>query len=78
MSLVEHVGAESLVAVSLSHAQTLHDEEGNAGADVMVTVPGYTDLRAGDAVTVGLDLAQAVLFDAATGRNLAQAPRQVQ
>uniref|UniRef100_UPI000D372882 ABC transporter ATP-binding protein n=1 Tax=unclassified Variovorax TaxID=663243 RepID=UPI000D372882 len=78
VSLVEHVGAESLVAVSLAHAQTLHEEEGNAGADVMVTLPGYTDLRAGDAVVVGLDLAQAVLFDADTGRNLALAPRQVQ
>lgn len=78
VSLVEHVGAESLVAVRLTQAQTLHEEEGNAGADVMVTLPGYTDLRAGEAVVVGLDLAQAVLFDAATGRNLALAPLQVQ
>ncbi|WP_431513847.1 ABC transporter ATP-binding protein [Variovorax sp. DAIF25] len=75
IALVEHVGAESLVAVALTEARTLHDEEGAANADLMVTVPGYTDLANGDPVAVGFDAAQAVLFDAATGRNLAAAPR---
>ena len=75
IALVEHVGAESLVAVALTDARTLHDEEGAANADLMVTVPGYTDLANGDPVAVGFDATQAVLFDAATGRNLAAAPR---
>jgi len=75
IALVEHVGAESLVAVTLTDARTLHDEEGAANADLMVTVPGYTDLANGDPVAVGFDVTQAVLFDAATGRNLAAAPR---
>lgn len=73
VALVEHVGAESLVAVALEQARTLHDEEGAASAELMVTVPGYTDLAVGDSVSVGVDAAQAVLFDATTGRNLATA-----
>src|SRR5690606_26250362 len=42
VSLVEHVGAESLVAVSLDNATTAHDEEGLAPNDVMVTMSGYS------------------------------------
>jgi multiple sugar transport system ATP-binding protein len=60
--LVEHVGAESIVSIRLDHAKTAHGDDGIAGDEVMVVEQGYSDLRAGQAVRVGLDLAEAVLF----------------
>jgi len=60
--LVEHVGAESLVSIRLDNAKTAHSDEGVAGDEVMVSEPGYSDLRNGQAVRVSLDLSEAVLF----------------
>jgi multiple sugar transport system ATP-binding protein len=71
VSLVEHVGAESVVAIQLDAAQTAHDEEGAVPGEIMVTVPGYSDLKPGDAVGLVPDLAEAVLFSRETGRRLA-------
>ncbi|ACL60509.1 ABC transporter ATP-binding protein [Methylobacterium nodulans] len=70
VSLVEHVGAESVVAVKLSQVRTAHDEEGAVPGEIMVTASGYSDLKPGDAVTVGLDLSEAVLFSRSTGVRL--------
>ena len=73
VSLVEHVGAESLMAVSLKTARTAHDEDGTTPDEVMVTLPGYSPLKAGQPVALQLDLSEAVLFSTQTGENLAPA-----
>jgi len=70
VSLVEHVGAESVVAVKLSHASTAHDEEGAVPGEIMITTQGYSDLEPGDQVSVVADLSEAVLFSRATGERL--------
>jgi multiple sugar transport system ATP-binding protein len=67
--LVEHVGAESIVSIRLDNAKTAHSDEGEAGDEVMVAESGYSDLRAGQAVRISLDLGEAVLF-APDGRRL--------
>ncbi|POR49256.1 ABC transporter ATP-binding protein [Bosea psychrotolerans] len=70
VSLVEHVGAESVVAVKLSHAATAHDEEGAVPGEIMITTQGYSELKAGDPVSVVPDLSEAVLFSRSTGERL--------
>ncbi len=70
VSLVEHVGSESSVAVSLHTARTAHDEEGSAPDEMMMVLPGYSPLRAGQDVALVPDLGEAVLFSAQTGQNL--------
>ncbi len=71
VGLVEHIGAESLVAVKLKHAATAHHEEEQEQSGVMATTPGYSDLQVGDAVAVGANLSEAVLFSPQTGAQLA-------
>jgi multiple sugar transport system ATP-binding protein len=73
VSLIEHVGAESSVAVSLRTARSLHDEEGSAANEVMLVLPGYSALRAGQDVALFPDLSDAVLFSAESGQNLVPA-----
>ena len=73
VTLMEHVGAESLAAVSLAVARTANDEEGAAPNEVMVVLTGYSPLRTGEAVTLSIDLTDAVLFSAQNGQNLALA-----
>jgi multiple sugar transport system ATP-binding protein len=73
VSLIEHVGAESSVAVSLRSARSLHDEEGSAANEVMLVLPGYSALRAGQDVALFPDLSDAVLFSAESGQNLVPA-----
>ena len=70
VNLVEHVGAESVIAVKLLHATTAHDEEGAVPGEIMITTQGYSDLRQGDSVSVAVDLSEAVLFSRATGAQL--------
>ena len=67
VTLVEHIGAESLVTVRLLQARTGHLEEGGTLEDVMATTPGYTDLAPGQQIGLKPDLAEAVLFSVATG-----------
>ncbi len=45
VNLVEHIGAESVVAVRLDGVRTAHDEEGVVSGEVVVTVPGYSGLK---------------------------------
>ena len=40
----------------------------------MITAPGYSELAPGAAVTIGLDLSEAVLFSAETGQRLSGEP----
>jgi multiple sugar transport system ATP-binding protein len=68
--LVEHIGAESVIDVRLDRAATAHREEGEGRNEVMITVSGYSDLRAGDAVGVSVDLRETVLFDPASGTRM--------
>ncbi|MGG5819101.1 ABC transporter ATP-binding protein [Falsiroseomonas sp. HW251] len=68
--LVEHVGAESLIAVRLVEAKTAHLDEGDVRDEVMVTVAGYSDLQPGQRVGLGVDLAEAVVFRGADGRRV--------
>ncbi|KRD99984.1 sugar ABC transporter [Bosea sp. Root381] len=70
VSLVEHVGAESVIAVGLAQARTAHEEEGEVAGEIMVTASGYSDLARGKPVTVGLNLSEAVLFSAENSRRL--------
>ncbi|KDR88402.1 sugar ABC transporter [Agrobacterium sp. TS43] len=69
VTLVEHIGAESVIAVTLSNARTAHREEGELDA-VMVTEQGYTGLKVGDPVSLAFNLDDAVLFSAETGLRL--------
>jgi multiple sugar transport system ATP-binding protein len=71
VSLIEHVGSESLAAVSLKTTRTANDEEGATPNEVMVVLPGYCALAAGESVALQVDLGEAVLFSAQTGQNLA-------
>jgi multiple sugar transport system ATP-binding protein len=72
VALVEHIGSESLIAVRLTHAETAHvaEEEDQAQSGVMATTPGYSDLKVGDPVSLGITLANAVLFSPANGERL--------
>jgi len=70
VALVEHVGAESVIDVRLDHATTAHREEGEGRNEVMITESGYSDLRANDAVSVAVDLTDAVLFSPDSGLRL--------
>jgi multiple sugar transport system ATP-binding protein len=74
VGLVEHVGAESIVAVRLAGVRTAQEAEDGLSDTVMVTVPGYSELRAGAPVHVAVALDEAVLFDRATGERM-RAPR---
>ena len=70
VALVEHVGAESVIDVRLDQATTAHREEGEGHNEVMITESGYSDLHANDAVSVAVDLAEAVLFSPESGLRL--------
>ena len=70
VALVEHVGAESVIDVRLDHATTAHREEGEGRNEVMITESGYSDLHANDAVSVAVDLSEAVLFSPESGLRL--------
>jgi multiple sugar transport system ATP-binding protein len=70
VALVEHIGAESLVAVKLRHAETAHEEEEQGQSGVMATTPGYSALQVGDPVAIGVTLDDAVVFSAQTGEQL--------
>jgi multiple sugar transport system ATP-binding protein len=70
VALVEHIGAESLIAVRLTHVRTGHAEEGNGEDEVMATSPGYSDLKPGDKVGLLPDLSESVLFSVETGLRL--------
>jgi len=73
VALVEHIGAESLLSVRLAQARTAHEEEGMSHDEVMATAPGYSDLEPGARVGLRPDLADAVLFSAESGKQLAAA-----
>jgi multiple sugar transport system ATP-binding protein len=70
VALIEHIGAESLVAVRLKHAETAHEEEEQEQGGVMATTPGYSDLKVGDPVSIGVNLSEAVFFSSQTGERL--------
>jgi multiple sugar transport system ATP-binding protein len=67
VALVEHIGAESLVALRLDQARTAHEED---QSEVMAVVQGYSELQPGQAVSLALSTEAAVLFDAASGQRL--------
>jgi multiple sugar transport system ATP-binding protein len=37
---------------------------------VMATTPGYSDLKVGDPVSIGVDMSEAVFFSSQTGERL--------
>jgi multiple sugar transport system ATP-binding protein len=67
--MVEHIGAESVIAVKLDNARTAHHEEGELDA-VMATQSGYSKLSIGDAVTLSFNLTEAVVFSVDGGERL--------
>jgi ABC-type sugar transport systems, ATPase components len=67
--MVEHIGAESVIAVRLDGARTAHESDESMDA-VMVTVPGYAEFTVGETVFLTPDAAQGVLFSAKTGERL--------
>ena len=70
VSLVEHVGAESIITIRLDCAKTIHDRDGGSAEEIMVTEPGYSHLAAGNRVGVTLDLGQTVIFSASSGERI--------
>ncbi len=70
VALVEHIGAESLIALKLDGARNAHDDLDGPRDQIMITVPGYSELRSGDRVSLSLDMNEAVLFSADTGKRL--------
>ncbi|CAO3439609.1 ABC transporter ATP-binding protein [Azospirillum doebereinerae] len=67
VTLVEHVGAESLISVKLSGIRTAHDDDGGPTDEVMVSAPGYSELRVGEAVGLDCHLKDFSLFDQDSG-----------
>ncbi len=67
VTMVEQIGAESLITVRLDTVRTGHEEEGQARDEVMATSPGYSALRPGAPVALQPDLSGAVFFSATTG-----------
>ncbi|ALJ36660.1 ABC transporter ATP-binding protein [Azospirillum brasilense] len=67
VTLVEHVGAESLISVKLSGVHTAHDDDGGLTDEVMVSVPGYSELRVGEAVGIDCLLKDFSLFEKDSG-----------
>lgn len=70
VSLVEHVGAESIITVRLDSAKTAHDRDGGASDEIMVTESGYSNLSAGNRVCVTMDLGSTVIFSATSGQRI--------
>lgn len=73
-TLVEHIGAQSLVSVKLTNAETAHEDEEQDQSGVTAVTQGYTTLQVGHPVNVGIDLSDAVLFSPQTGERLEPAP----
>ena len=69
VALVEHLGTESSIAVTLAGASTAHSDDGSEEF-LMITRPGYSELPIGQKVHVTFDAAQMVTFDAASGERL--------
>lgn len=67
--MVEHIGADLIIAVRLKDGRTAHDEDGDMDA-VMVTVPGYCTLSLRQEVSLTIDPGQAILFSAVTGERI--------
>jgi multiple sugar transport system ATP-binding protein len=67
--MVEHIGADSIIAVRLKDGRTAHDEDGDMDA-VMVTVSGYCTLSLRQEVSLTIDPGQAILFSAVTGERI--------
>ncbi len=61
VTLVEVVGAESVVSIAVDGLQTRHDTDAAPG-EVIATVPGQSAARVGDRVGLHLATAGAVLF----------------
>ena len=61
VTLVEHAGAESLLAFDPGDIRVGHDEDGQS--EIMASQSGYSDIAAGDRVGLMLDIAQASYFD---------------
>ena len=70
VTLVEHVGAESIITIRLDSARTVHDRDGGSAEEIMVTQMGYSDLSAGARVRVTADMDQAVVFAADSGQRI--------
>ncbi len=62
-----------MIAVGLAQARTAHPEEGEVPGEIMVTAAGYSEREQGEAVSLSLDLTEAVLFSAEDGRRLSPA-----
>jgi multiple sugar transport system ATP-binding protein len=69
VSLVEHLGTHSNVALRLDGVATRHDEEQQDDL-VMVTVDGYSQLKIDQRVFVSVDVDKITLFDQASGKRL--------
>ena len=67
VTLIEHVGAESVISVAVDGLQTRHDTDATAG-EVVVTVPGHAAVQVGDAVGLHIATDGAVLFTDAGDR----------
>lgn len=69
VSLVEHLGTHSNVALRLDDVATHHDEDQQDDL-VMVVVEGYSQLEINHKVHVTVDVGKITLFDQATGARI--------
>ena len=69
VTLMEHVGAETVVSIRLDGVDTRHDTDAVPG-EVIVTLPGRAPYEIGASVGVTPDATGAVLFHDATGIRL--------
>jgi multiple sugar transport system ATP-binding protein len=69
VSLVEHLGTHSIIAVQLENVSTRHDED-QQDDSIMVMVDGYSQLKINQRVFVSMDVDKIILFDHDTGKSL--------
>ena len=72
VSLVEHIGADSIITIKLDSVKTAHegDSESDASDEIMLTKSGYSNLSAGSRVGVMMNLDNASIFSASSGQRI--------
>ena len=72
VSLVEHIGADSIITIKLDSVKTAHegDSESDASDEIMLTKSGYSNLSAGSRVGVMMNLDHASIFSTSSGQRI--------
>lgn len=70
VSLVEHIGADSIITIKLDSAKTANENDGDAFDEILVTRSGYSDLTTGSRVCVKMNLDNVTIFSARSGQRI--------